>query len=185
VQDIPLPSNLSQIPALSGNGARLAIRVINAAGHFEVLVYGWTGSAWTQEAALESPGGADTDYPAFGQGLALNRNGTVLAVGDTSNTASGAGVSDSVQPPLPRPPLNRHGAVFVYQRGDGTPRWTLTKVVKATNPENDDAFGVEISLSGSGLTMAVDAGAEDSAARGIDGNQADNSKTTSGAVYLY
>jgi hypothetical protein len=180
VQDIPLPSTFSQIPAVSGNGARIALYVVNAAGQREVRVYGWTGSAYVQETALESPGGTATDYPSFGQGLALNRNGTVLAVGDYSNALSGPGVS---APPPTSVLALREGAAFVYQRGTGSPGWTLSKVVKS--PNFSGSFGRDVSLSGNGLTLAVGAPGERSGSRGIDGDQTNTSRPGSGAVYLY
>ena len=40
-------------------------------------------------------------------------------------------------------------------------------------------------LSGDSNTLAVGAQREDSSAIGINGNQADNSATDSGAVYVY
>jgi len=57
-------------------------------------------------------------------------------------------------------------------------------VVKAPNP-GDDAFGLSVALSGSGRTLAVGAMQEDSNARGIDGNQLDESSLEAGAAYLY
>lgn len=187
VQDIPLPSYQLQAPALSGNSARMAFWVVSAAGVREVHVFGWNGAAWVREAVLESPAGASPDFPGWGQELALNRNGTVLAVGDYTHSTGGAGVSEGTRPPNAPPPLNREGAVFVFQRGSatGAPAWTLKKVVKAPNPANGDSFGRDVSLSGNGLTFAVGAPGEDSAARGIDGNQANNSRESAGAVYLY
>ena len=57
--------------------------------------------------------------------------------------------------------------------------------IKSSNSEAGDAFGGALALSGDGLTLAVGAAAEDSAATGIDGNQADNSAMSSGAVYVF
>jgi hypothetical protein len=182
VQDIPLPSYHPQQPALSGNSARMAVLTSTAAGVRMVNVYGWTGSAWVLEAQLTSPGGTATDYPSWGEALAFNRNGTLLALGDYSNSSGGAGVSNAPLPPG-TPPANKHGAVFVYRREASG--WTLSRVVKAPSPQHFDSFGRNIALSGNGLTMAIGAPSEDSAARGIDGNQADNSKLSAGAIYLY
>jgi hypothetical protein len=54
--------------------------------------------------------------------------------------------------------------------------------IKASNTDRWDEFG-RVALSGD--TLAVGAQGEDSAATGIDGDQADNSAVDSGAVYLY
>ena len=76
------------------------------------------------------------------------------------------------------------GAVYVYRRGATPSAWTLRNVVKAPNPEYDDSFGISISLSASGRTLAVGAPQEDSNARGIDGDRTDNSTRNAGAAYL-
>lgn len=57
--------------------------------------------------------------------------------------------------------------------------------VKASNTDTTDYFGVAVALSADGGTLAVGARLEDSAATGINGNQADNSLTATGAVYVY
>lgn len=86
-------------------------------------------------------------------------------------------------PPTSLPPDNNHGTVHVFRRvGD---IWSWNRIVKSTSPGHADSFGRAITLSGNGLTMAVSATGEDSAARGIDGNQQDNSRESAGAVYLY
>jgi hypothetical protein len=46
-------------------------------------------------------------------------------------------------------------------------------------------FGFSVALSGDGNTLAVGATLEDSNARGINGNQSDNSAESAGAVYVY
>ncbi|MBK8170140.1 MAG: integrin [Sandaracinaceae bacterium] len=57
--------------------------------------------------------------------------------------------------------------------------------IKATNTEAGDAFGWATALSGDGNTLAIGAPGEDSNARGIGGDQANNNATDSGAVYVY
>ena len=46
-------------------------------------------------------------------------------------------------------------------------------------------FGHSVALSGDGNTLAVGTNLEDSNATGVNGNQADNSASSSGAVYVY
>src|SRR6202049_1967013 len=57
--------------------------------------------------------------------------------------------------------------------------------IKASNAKKDDQFGFTVALSGDGNTMAVGATAEDGAAKGINGNQADHSAINAGAVYVF
>jgi hypothetical protein len=74
----------------------------------------------------------------------------------------------------------------LFQRVEGgLPSWNFFSLIKAPHPGAQDLFGSALALSGSGRTLAVGAVFEDSNARGVDGNQLDNSKPESGAVYLY
>ncbi len=57
--------------------------------------------------------------------------------------------------------------------------------VKASNTGANDAFGHGVALSSDGSTLAVSAYVEASAATGIDGDQADNSASQAGAVYVF
>jgi hypothetical protein len=61
----------------------------------------------------------------------------------------------------------------------------LAQVVygKASNPDAGDIFGKVISLSGD--TLVVGTPGEASAARGVNGNQTDNSASAAGAVYVF
>ena len=75
----------------------------------------------------------------------------------------------------------RREAVYVFTR-EGTD-WSQQAYIKASNVSYEDGFGLNVALSRDAL--AVGAQGEDSAATGIDGDQADNSAEDSGAVYLY
>lgn len=99
-----------------------------------------------------------------------------------------AACAPSEQPPqltsqdLPAPGLTE----------DLTPALTSVTYFKATNPGVDDQFGaggallgVSLALSGDGTALAVGARQEDSAAVGVNGDQADNTARNAGAVYLY
>ncbi len=57
--------------------------------------------------------------------------------------------------------------------------------LKASNTDASDWFGWALALSGDGRTLAVSARHENSNATGIDGNQADNTASQAGAVYLF
>ena len=56
---------------------------------------------------------------------------------------------------------------------------------KASNADPGDGFGHTVVLSEDGRTLAVSAPREDSNATGVNGNQADNSVSCSGAVYVF
>ncbi|MFO0875182.1 MAG: hypothetical protein U0575_14595 [Phycisphaerales bacterium] len=73
---------------------------------------------------------------------------------------------------------------------DRTARYPLTidpiaqaAYLKASNTDAGDRFGNSVAVSGN--TVVVGAPREDSAATGVNGNQADNSATDSGAAYVF
>src|SRR6185503_13871238 len=57
--------------------------------------------------------------------------------------------------------------------------------VKSSNADAGDQFGWSVALSDDGNVMAVGASTEASNARGINGNEADNSAANAGAVYVF
>jgi hypothetical protein len=71
----------------------------------------------------------------------------------------------------------------VFARSGTT--WSQAAYVKASNTGASDDFGYSIALSGDGSALVVGAIGEASAATGVGGNQADNSATMAGAVYVY
>lgn len=56
---------------------------------------------------------------------------------------------------------------------------------KASNADPGDRFGHTVMLSADGRTLVVSAPQEDSNATGVNGNQADNSVSCAGAVYVF
>jgi hypothetical protein len=73
------------------------------------------------------------------------------------------------------------GAVYVFVRNGVN--WSQQAYLKASNTGAGDGFGGSVALDGD--TLVVGAPAEDSAATGVDGAQANNSATDSGAVYVF
>jgi hypothetical protein len=63
--------------------------------------------------------------------------------------------------------------------------WSQQAYVKASNPESGDDFGSSVALSADGNTLVVGARLEDSAAKGVGVNQADNSLSVNGAAYVF
>ena len=75
------------------------------------------------------------------------------------------------------------GSVYVFRRVGAA--WLQEAYVKASNTGESDYFGSTVALSSDGSTLAVGALMEDSVAVGVGGNQADNSATNSGAMYVF
>ena len=75
------------------------------------------------------------------------------------------------------------GAVYVFGRSADI--WSQQAYVKASNTGTSDRFGSSLALAADGNTLAVGANGEDSSAAGINGDQANDAASASGAVYLY
>jgi hypothetical protein len=145
----------------------------NADDSGAVYVFRRSGSIWQQEAYIKASNtnGDDT----FGRGLALS--GDTLAVGAPGEDSAAQGVGGDQNDNSG----DISGAVYVFRRSGST--WQQQAYIKASNTGNDDWFGEDVALSGD--TLAVGATGEDSAAQGVDGDQSDNSASSSGAVYVF
>ncbi len=139
-------------------------------------VFAKTGNTWAQQAYVKPSNMGSGDN--FGNSMALSADGSTLAVASWREDSNATGINGDQA----NDSALWSGAAYVFTRS-GT-SWTQQAYVKASNTEADDSFGIGLSLSADGNTLAVGANAEDSNATGIDGNQADNSATSSGAVYL-
>lgn len=122
--------------------------------------------SWLFEARLQPP--RAEPYAHLGQGLALSRDGNVLAVG---------GSADILHKPL------TSGSVHVFHRSAG--KWSFGTTLKASAPEPFDWFGNAIAISADGTSIAVGAEREDGGSSGIGGDPSDKSKPDSGAVYVF
>src|SRR5436309_5720584 len=93
------------------------------------------------------------------------------------------------------PTITGLAAFGIAQNGSGpssTAQLKQIAYIKASNAKMGDHFGnggtLEghgVAISGDGSTLAVGAPFESSAAKGINGNQNDNSLYSSGAVYVF
>lgn len=147
----------------------------NSAGAVYVFVHNGTG--WTQQAYIKASNAGREDW--FGSRLALSGDGNTLAVGSQLEDSAAQGINgrqndDSAQ---------ESGAVYLFVRTGNA--WEQQYFVKGSNTEAFDEFGSSMSLSRDGAVIAVGARSEASAAKGVDGNQADNSATEAGAVYVF
>jgi hypothetical protein len=170
------PSNLNvgdafgAAVAVSADGNTIAIgaygdsSVASASG--AVYVFVCSAGAWSQQAHIKASNARAGDQ--FGANVSLSADGNTLAVGAPNEDGTGASNS---------------GAVYVFTRSAAA--WTQHAYVKASNTGAGDFFGAAVRLSGDGGTLAVGAYHEDSAATGLNGNQADNSASGAGAVYVF
>ncbi|MEM7608994.1 MAG: FG-GAP repeat protein [Myxococcota bacterium] len=135
-----------------------------------VYLFHREGSEWFFEAFVKA---SNTDRnDAFGGAVALE--GSTLAVGAQGEASASALDQEDDSRGLA-------GAVYVYTL-DGA-QWSQQAYLKASMPGGVDRFGFALALSGD--TLAVSAPAEDSNARGIDGDETNDAARDAGAVYVF
>ncbi len=136
-----------------------------------------SGTTWTQQAFIKASNTGKEDW--FASRLQISGDGNTLAACAQLEDSAAQGINgkeddDSAQ---------EAGAVYLFSRTGTT--WVQKAYVKSSNNEAFDEFGSSVALSRDGRTMAVGARGEDSAAKGINGNQADNAVKEAGAVYVF
>ena len=162
------PGEASAATGVNGNQADNAASSAGA-----VYVFVRTGTTWTQQAYLKASNtGAGDDF-----GSSVSLSGDTLAVGAKFEASAATGINGNQADNA----ATLAGAVYVFVRTGTT--WTQQAYLKASNTEAGDEFGSSVSLSGD--TLAVGAPGEASAATGVNGNQADNLASSSGAVYVF
>jgi hypothetical protein len=137
-----------------------------------VYVFRRAGDTWTQEAYIKASNADPIDQ--FGWSVALSADGNILVAGARREDSGGAPSDNSVI---------SAGAAYVFARSGSS--WSQQAYLKASNPDPGDAFGEKVAISDDGATIAISSFHEDSAARTIDGDSADNSASSAGAVYVF
>ncbi len=141
-----------------------------------VYIFRRSGGTWMQATYLKASN-TDAGDRFGGRSIAFSSDSTVLAVGaieDSAATGIDGDQSDNS--------ATNSGAVYIFRRSGGT--WMQATYVKAPNTDPSDGFGSSLALSSDGTVLVVGANGESSAATGVGGNQSDNSKNGSGAVYV-
>jgi hypothetical protein len=130
------------------------------------------GTTWTQQASFKASNTGKNDW--FGYHLSLSGDGNTLAVAAPNEDGSATSIDGRDDDAA-----DGAGAVYVFTRAGTT--WSHRAYVKASNTEAFDDFGSSVALSRDARIMAVGAKFEDG---GPGQNQADNSVTDAGAVYV-
>jgi hypothetical protein len=136
-----------------------------------------SGTAWTQQAFLKSSHPHKSDW--FGVRIAISGDGNTVAVSAPQEDGASKGINGDET----NLTASEAGAVYFFTRSGTT--WIQQAYVKSSNSQASDEFGSSIGLSRDGRTMIVGARGEDSAAKGVNGNQADKSTRDAGAAYLF
>jgi hypothetical protein len=154
--------------------------VVGADVDGSAYVFVHTGTNWTQQAYLKASNTETGD--SFGSSVAVA--GDTLVVGASWEDSNATGVngdqSDNSAPGA--------GAAYVFVRH--RTNWAQQAYLKASNTggglpgerQDGDHFG---SVAVSGDTVVVGAYQEDSNARGVNGNQSNNSLHDTGAAYVF
>lgn len=181
--------------ALSGDGNTLAVGMdgdsSNHTGAFAVppaantlalnsgavFVFTRSGNTWSSQAYLKA---SNTRTPhRFGNNLAIAADGNTLIVPSYRDDSAAAGFNGDQASTA----AADAGSVMVFRRSGAT--WSQQAYLKAPNPGAGDRFGGRVAISADASTLAVGAATEDGGSAGVGGNQADESRTNAGAVYLY
>ena len=142
-----------------------------------VYIFVRSGSTWVQEAYIKA---SNTDAgDSFGSTVSLDSDGSRLAVSAIGEDSNATGINGNQADNS----ANTSGAVYVFVRSGST--WSQEAYIKASNTDAFDFFGETVSISADGNYLAIGADSERSNATGINGNQANNSQTNAGAVYIF
>jgi FG-GAP repeat/Divergent InlB B-repeat domain len=152
----------------------------SAGGSGAVYVFTRTGGVWSQQAYVKASNAEGPSFFAVGSdrfGFSVTLDGDTMAVGANGEDSGATGINGDQT----NNNIVLSGAVYVFTRTNGD--WSQQAYLKASNTGAEDSFGVSVALAGD--TLAVGAFQEESAATGVNGNQADNSALHSGAVYVF
>jgi hypothetical protein len=175
---VTAPRESSNAKGVNGDQNNNQVPNSGAAYVFRRTRCGWIQRAYVKASNTGAANG--TGIPeGFGLSAALSSDGSTLAIGAPGEASNATGIDgNQLDPSAPE-----SGAVYVFRFAGGV--WAQEAYVKASNAGAGDRFGEAVSLSGDGAALAVGAAFERSNATGVDGNQADNSLTNSGAAYLF
>jgi hypothetical protein len=115
----------------------------------------------------------------FASSIAVSKDGKFIAVGDPLNRYVGTG---ALHTPVTSGDV-QSGAVFVFERKPTS--WELRSLIKPNVAYEGTRFGAQVAFGDNQRILAVGATGDASAARDIDGNQADTTAPDSGALWLY
>ncbi|MGF1732128.1 FG-GAP repeat protein [Photobacterium kasasachensis] len=138
-----------------------------------VYVFTRSETKWEQEAYIKASNTDSDDF--FAYSISLSADGNRLAVG--------APKEDSGKHDIPSDNTKTNsGAAYIFTRVGRT--WSQSAYIKASNSDVEDLFGMSLSLSADGSTLAVGSGWEDSSTTGINSTP-NNDASSAGAVYVF
>ncbi|WP_178987323.1 FG-GAP repeat protein [Winogradskyella schleiferi] len=142
-----------------------------------VYVFERSGTTWSQTTYIK-PSVIDAN-DQFGWTVSISNDGNLIAVGLWGEDSSATGINGDNT----NNSVTNAGAVYIFEKYSGN--WIEEAYIKASFTESNDLFGRVVSLSGNGKRLLVTVSSEDSSATGFNGNQSNNSRSNSGAVYAF
>jgi len=132
-----------------------------------------SGGVWSQQAYLKASNTGAFDN--FGWSVAVSGNTVVVGAHGEDSNATGVNGNQANNS------SSFSGAAYVFVRTGAS--WSQPAYLKASNTGSSDQFGRSVAVSGD--TVVVGANGEDSSATGVNGNQASNGASESGAAYVF
>lgn len=163
--------------SLSANGEYLAVSSRGGV----VRIFFRASDGWEEHAEVRGSNVVFSDE--FGLTVNISADGDTIAVGAAREDSAAIGINSNDQ--FTENASLDSGAVYIFSRSEADNEWQQQAYIKASNTDAEDLFGQAISLSDDGDTLAVGATAEDSEARGINGDDSNNNASQSGAVYVF
>ena len=136
-----------------------------------------SGTTWSQQAYLKASNTDANDL--FGWKVSIDDTGSKVIVGALGEDSNATGINGNQSDNS----ASGAGAAYIFSRSGTT--WSQDTYLKGSNTESGDEFGVSVFINGDGTRAAVSAFGENSAATGINGNEADNTATDAGAAYVF
>jgi hypothetical protein len=131
-----------------------------------VHVFHRTANSWEPQSHFIAESVSSED--SFGSDVAINGDGTLLAVAAIGNDSAASGIDGDANDNS----VSGAGAVYLFRR-DSPKQWTQVAFLKAARPAEQDVFGVSVDVDASGQIVAV----------GVAGQ--DDGAENSGAVYVF
>jgi trimeric autotransporter adhesin len=152
-------------------------------GSGAVYIFDRVNDAWRQTAYLKGSQQNRNDAMGVSVGISDDGNTVVAGAGDDACLVPGINAPCREATWPPQLGAGSAGGAYVWVRNGNA--WVEQAYLKATNPELEDLFGVRVSISGDGNTIVAGDPNEDSKAKGINGDQADNSADGAGAAFVF
>lgn len=140
-----------------------------------VYVYKRSGTTWSYNTYMKAHVTDASDW--FGNAVALNSDGTTLAVGAMYEDGSNVGIN-----PLANNSSTNAGAVYVFVYSGSA--WSQQAYIKTSGITASDFFGISVDLDNTGNKLVVGASGQDSNGTGVN-SAVNTSAANSGAAYVY